>query len=187
MSQSVPKVHLEITVPQLMLANKESMSSPAVDTEQDVDHPAQDVDNQHTSATEQIEVQLVTPGTQKHPDSLPGDGSKQLMDAKLSPLMTHAQRFNTFHARDIPARGEMLLLRVLRQCMAGKRPRSGNTDQHEPFQLSDEIAFSVKFLPIDEANKIAHLSDLQTGLSRVVIFVDEEGKPCSYSIDGAES
>src|SRR6266404_1618230 len=105
MSQSVLKVHLEITVPQLMLTNKESISSSAVDAEQDVDHPVQNVDNQHTSAAERIEVQLVTPGTQKHPDSPPGDGSKQLMDAKLSPLMTHTKRFSTFHARDIPARG----------------------------------------------------------------------------------
>ena len=49
------------------------------------------------------------------------------------------------------------------------------------------MAFSVEFRHIGEAAEIAQLSDLQTGLSRVVIFLDEEGKPCSYSIDGAES
>lgn len=187
MNQDVPKVHLEITVPRLTLTDKDSSSVSATDTDQNVDHPAQDIDNKHTTATERIEVQLVAPGTRKHPDSPQGNDSEQLMDARLTPLMAHAKRSGTFRAGDIPARGEMLSLQVLRQCMTGNRSRSGNTDQHERFQLSDEIAFSVKFLPIDEAHEIAQSSDLQTASNRIVIFVDEEGKPCSYSIDGAES
>ena len=187
MSQGVPEVHLAITIPQLMLIDKESVSQSEVDTGQDIDHPAQDAGNQHSVVTERIEVQLLTPGAQKQPDSPPGDSSKQLMEAKLSPLTLQTKQFSIFHAKDIPAQGEILLLRVLGQWMAGKRPGLDNTHQNEQFQLSDEMAFSVEFHHINEATEIAHLSDLQTGSSRVVIFLDEEGKPCSYSIDGAES
>ncbi len=187
MSQGVPKVHLAITIPQLMLIDKEFVSQSEVDTGQHIDHPAQVAGNQQPVATERIEVQLLTTGTQKHPDSPQDDSSKQLMEAKLSPLTLQTKQFGVFHAKDIPAQGEMLLLRVLRQWMAGKRPGPDYTHQDEQFQRSDEIAFSVEFHHVDEATEIAHLSDLQTGLSRVVIFLDEEGKPCSYSIDGAES
>ena len=187
MSQGVPKVHLAITIPHLMLIDKESVSQSEVDSGQHIDHPAQVAGNQQPVATERIEVQLLTTGTQKHPDSPQGDGAKQLMEAKLSPLATHTKRFGMFRAKDIPAQGEILLLRVLRQWMAGKRPGPDNTHQNEQFQRSDEMAFSVEFHHVDEATEIAHLSDLQTGLSRVVIFLDEGGKPCSYSIDGAES
>ncbi len=187
MSQGVPKVQLAITIPQLMLIDKEPVSQSEVDTGQHIDHPAQVAGNQHPVATERIEVQLLTIGTQKQSDSPQGDGAKQLMEAKLSPLATHTKRFGMFRAKDIPAQGEILLLRVLRQWMAGKRPGPDNTHQNEQFQPGDEIAFSVEFHHVDEAAEKAHLSDLQTGLSRVVIFLDEEGKPRSYSIDGAES
>jgi hypothetical protein len=187
MSQGVPKVHLAITIPHLMLIDKESVSQSEVDSGQHIDHPAQVAGNQQPGATERIEVQLLTTGTQKHPDSPQDDSAKRLMEAKLSPLTLQTKQFGVFHAKDIPAQGEMLLLRVLRQWMAGKRPGPDNTHQNEQFQRSDEMAFSVEFHHVDEATEIAHLSDLQTGLSRVVIFLDEEGKPCSYSIDGAES
>ena len=69
MSQGVPKVHLAITIPQLMLIDKESASQSEVDTGQHIDHPAQVAGNQQPVATERIEVQLLTIGTQKHPDS----------------------------------------------------------------------------------------------------------------------
>lgn len=187
MSQGVPEVHLAITVLRLMLIDQEPVSHSEVDTGQDVDHPAQVDGNQHTVATERIEVQLLTAGTQKQPDSPQGDGSKQLTDAKLSPFPTHTKRFGVFNAKDIPAQGEILLLQVLRQWTAGNHSRPGNTYQNAQFQRSDEIAFSVEFRHIDEAPGIAQLSDLQTGSSRVVIFLDEEGKLCSYSINGAES
>jgi hypothetical protein len=187
MSQGVPEVHLAITVPQLMLIDKASVSQSEVDTGQHIDHPAQVAGNQQPVATERIEIQLLTIGTQKHPDSPQDDSSKQLMDTKLSPLTLQTKQFSIFHAKDIPAQGEILLLRVLRQWMVGNHSRPDNTHQNEQFQRSDEMAFSVEFHHIDEATEIAHLSDLQTGSSRVVIFLDEEGKPCSYSIDGAES
>lgn len=188
MSQGVPKVHLAITIPRLTLIDKEPVSQSEVDTRQHIDHPAQDAGDQHPVATERIEVQLVTPGTQEQPDSLQGDSSKQFIEAKFSPLATHTKRFGMFRAKDIPAQGEILLLRVLRQWIAANHSKPDNThQQNEQFQLGDEIAFSVEFHRIDEATEIAHLLDLQTGLSRVVIFLDEEGKPCSYSIDGAES
>src|SRR5690242_8734841 len=108
MSQGVPKVHLAITIPQFMLIDKEPVSQSEVDTGQHIDHPAQVAGNQQPAATESIEVQLLTPGTQKQPDSPQGDGSKQLMEAKLSPLTLQTKQFSIFHAKDIAAQGEIL-------------------------------------------------------------------------------
>lgn len=162
-----PVVHLEITVPHIVLPSGNSQ-------QQETGNASLNRQND-----EQEQVRILTP-------MLPSRQSASTQTAMIgeSTIYTSAAGpFRLFRVKDVPVQGQALLLQVLRRV----------TGISGPFSLTTEQAFSIEFrqhVHQDQAIEQAAVSSpspLAPGLNRIVIFLDEEGAPDSFRVDSAES
>lgn len=154
-----PGINLEITVPHISLSKQ---------------HRQKGGDHDKQSTTEQVHI--VFPGLQAD------QHDRQVIEASLARIQK--ERFHIFQVKNLAAQGHTFLLQILR----GRRER---------MRPGDELAFTIEFHSTQGSPEIAqgtypagpaHIAPkVIAGLSTIVIFLDEEGKPGGYSIDGAES
>ena len=178
-------VDLEITVPRIVLPaclnRHASMQAPAT-SQYSESNESEDVE----------QVRLVPIGLQQDPslhlsDEQPGDAWTR---------MAHSIRFRMFHVT-VPVHAQPFLFQVLRRCnkyFGKRRPKGTNLKEDnvhvEQLCATNAMAFSVEFRSsseIVETNLAISTPTLIPGLNRVVIYLDNEGTPAGYSIDGAES
>ncbi len=121
---------------------------------------------------------------------------------EASPSTAQEERFRTFRVKDVAAQGHALVLQILRRWTAGSQQRQSKaTDDREQTWLSDEVAFTLEFRhtevsqaepggqqPRDAATVTppGDQATLHPGVNQVLIFLDQEGIPNSYRINGAE-
>jgi hypothetical protein len=160
-----PNINLEITVPHIPLSKQ---------------HWQEGGDRDEQSTTEQVHI--VFSGLQAGANA--GQHDEQFIEASRARIQK--ERFHIFQVSNLAAQGHTFLLQILR----------GRRDQIRP---SDELAFTIEFHGIQDPPEIAGVEDTDpagpahiapkaiAGLSTIVIFLDEQGKPGGYSIDGAES
>ncbi|MBA2287847.1 MAG: hypothetical protein H0W02_20420 [Ktedonobacteraceae bacterium] len=90
------------------------------------------------------------------------------------------ERFHMLRLEKIPATEQVFLLQVLRQGIREQLSKGEGAFAPEP---ADEVAFRVEFRQQGAASAEAAL---QSGVSRIVILLDNAGRPGGYSIDGTE-
>lgn len=91
--------------------------------------------------------------------------------------------FRLFAIKHIQTHGQALLLQILRHWKRRNQARGATATQS--VHLTDELLFTVEV----RQNKTPAEGTRRTlypGRNQVIIFLDEEGLPNSYSIDGAE-
>ncbi len=183
-SDASPVVNLEVTVPVLptglhrhgpMQGSATSQYSESIESE------------------EVEQVRLVPIGLQKGP-SLHQPREQAISDVPAR--MIHSLRFRVFHLT-VPALGQPFLLQVLRRYneYIGKKRRKRNLVKEDNaharhLYVTGAMAFSIEFRSsgeIVETTVAVSNPALIPGLNRVVIYLDNEGTPAGYSIDGAES
>ncbi|MFL5662559.1 MAG: hypothetical protein ACJ8BW_14595 [Ktedonobacteraceae bacterium] len=155
-------VNLEITVPRIVLSVTKQQDSEA------------------EKEAEQVRL------------SLAGSTQPQISVSAGTERIAHAIKFSLFRLKLLEM-GKPLLLQILRrrneESSSGKQ-RVANED----FSVVDTSAFKLEFRRHSEVAETLTRSTrntqgepLQAGLNRVVIYLDNEDIPVSYSIDGAES
>ncbi len=179
-----PVVNLEVTVPVLptglhrhgpMNVSATSQYSESIESE------------------EVEQVRLVSIGLQKNP-SLHQPREQAIDDVPVR--MIHSILFRVFHLT-VPAHGQPFLLQVLRRYneYIGKKRRKRKQAKEDnahgrQLYVTDAMAFSIEFCSsseIVETTVAVSTPALIPGLNRVVFYLDNEGTPAGYSIDGAES
>lgn len=161
-------VNLEITVPRIVLSTTKKQSSLAASAS-----------GEQSRETES--VQLLSPGAVQ-PQVVASEGTER---------MTHAVKFRLFRLGMLEV-GKPLLLQVLRR-RNEERSLNQRSEKNERFSVTDTSAFTLEFQQLDEDPLQATLTGnpqekpLEAGINRVVVYLDKEGMPASYSIDGAES
>jgi hypothetical protein len=180
-------VNLEITVP-IFPAN--------LHRHEPAQAPATGQYSESNESEDVQQVQLVPLGLQQDP-SLHQRREHQSTPADASVRMIHSILFRIFHLT-LPAPGQPFLLQVLRTHNAyigKKRRKRTQTKAHTgTFYVTDAMAFSVEFRPSGETAETTVTASTPTstpgilpGMNRVIIYLDNEGTPTGYSIDGAES
>jgi hypothetical protein len=194
-------VHLEVTVPRIVLSalRGRPMQKESGKAEQDI--------GSWQSVEEDMEqVRLLLPGQRQDvPHQQQHREPQQGITGIASSRMIHTMRFRTFRV-GLPARqNQAFLLQIFRRCdwpnrlsrLTGakrrKRNNAGASGDNGQLCVTDELAFSLERRRTEqesaETSSPASSASLMPipGMNRVVIFLDNEGTPCSYSIDGAES
>jgi hypothetical protein len=187
-SDASPVVNLEVTVPVLPAGlHRHGL----------IQAPATSRYSESNEGEEVEQVRLVAIGLQKDP-SLHQPREQAIGDVPVR--MIHSIRFRVFHLT-VPAHGQPFLLQVLRRYneYIGKKPRKRNQAKEDnaharQLYVSDAMAFSVEFRSSSGIGETTVALSTPTstptlipGMNRVVIYLDNEGTPSSYSIDGAES
>lgn len=184
-----PSINLEITVPHITLPLSKQ-------------HWQKGGDRDQQSTTEQVHI--VSHALQAGADA--GQHDEHVIEVPVAKIQK--ERFHIFQVpalirltndatrlllssqvrrkeKDVAAQGHTFLLQILR----------GRREQMRP---SDELAFTIEFQGTQDSPEIAQVEDTYpaglshispkaiAGLSTIVIFLDEKGKPGGYSIDGAE-
>jgi len=174
-----PAINLEVIVPRIML--------PSI--------------FERSAATEEEQSALVEEKSE-HPDieqvrlfpinmeNRPPSSSKQNQQGQSGDLITYTTRqgpFHLFRIEHILAHGPAYLLQVLRRGKAGSRTNHNQEKDSEPYRVTDELAFTLKFRHStgEEATEAAQ-ETLTPGWKQVVIVLDEENVPTNYNIDGSE-
>lgn len=187
-SDPSPVVNLEVTVPVLPtgLHRHEPMQAPAT---------GQDGESNESEEAEQVRLIGLQKNSSHH------QPREQRTATSAAPLrMIHSIRFRVFHLT-APAQDQPFLLQVFRRYIeyTGKKRRKRNQGKENnalarSFYMTDAQAFSVEFRPSSEIVETTVAASIPTstptltpGMNRVVIYLDKEGTPASYSIDGAES
>ncbi len=169
-----PVINLHITVPQIALPLSKRRRQLAGD-------------QQHSPE----QVRIVPLGSDQQHERTGSD----------MPLAVQKERFHLFQIKDIPAQGRTLLLQILRRYPVGNQQAQGErSEQSEQLRLSDELALTIEVRRSSDLFTSSEPSEppqaehttsispmLVPGLNTVVIFLDENGIPTNYSIDGAKS
>jgi len=181
-------VNLEVTVPRIVLPaclNRHASMQAQATSQYSESNESEDVE----------QVRLVLIGLQQDPalhlsDEQPGGRGD------VWTRMAHSIRFRVFHVT-VPVHAQPFLFQVLRRCnkyFDKRRPKGNNLKEDnvhvEQLYVTNAMAFSVEFRSsseIVETNLAISTPTLIPGLNRVVIYLDNEGTPAGYSIDGAES
>ncbi|MGI9060428.1 MAG: hypothetical protein ACR2H5_17830 [Ktedonobacteraceae bacterium] len=105
--------------------------------------------------------------------------------------LIHTLRFRLLQAT-MPVQGRVFGLQILRwrNWFSQDETRTASRDSNDSLFVSDELTFSLEFLRPREpspAVSSASVTPFTPGLNQIVIFLDHDGIPVSYSIDGAES
>ncbi len=149
-------VNLEVTVPRIAFATGKGQEA-------------------HDPDDDEEQVYLTPVGTQQ-----------QLSTGEISTHMIHTIRFRLFRIQ-LPALGRPLLFQVLRRWH--KPVDGGPARRDERLYVSDAATFSVEFLPQSDASEKVSLQAtgqaMHPGLNHIIIYLDNEGTPSSYTIDGA--
>jgi hypothetical protein len=181
-------VNLEVTVPSIVLSTKRKRPE-----QREASLPArQQSANSEDEAREQVRLLPV--------DFQQDTSSRQWREqhsntAEVSTRMTHALRFRLFRITiPAPAQGRSFLLQVLRRYkkhIGKKLGKSNKVNEDsgfpEQFSVTDSLSFSIAFRHLNGTTETTPTPTLTPGLHQVVIYLDNEGTPVSYSIDGAES
>ena len=181
-------VNLEVTVPSIVLSTNgqrpEQREASLPTRQQGV--------NSEDEAREQ--VRLLPLGFQQDTSSLQWR-EQQSNTSEVSTRMTHALRFRLFRMTiAAPAQGRSFLFQILRRykkhaaenLRKSKELKEAN-ELPEHFCVSDALAFSITFRHLNGTTETTPTPTLTPGLNQVVIYLDNEDTPVSYSIDGAES
>lgn len=170
-----PVINLHITVPQIALPLSKRRRQQAGD-------------QQHS--TEQVRIVPLGSSDQQHERT-----------SSDMPLTVQKERFHLFQIKDIPAQGRTLLLQVLRRYPVENQQAQGErSEQGEQLRVSDELALTIEVRRSSDLftssepsqpSQAEHTTSISPmlvpGLNAVVIFLDENGIPTNYSIDGAKS
>ncbi len=107
--------------------------------------------------------------------------------------LIHTLHFRLLQAT-MPVQGRVFGLQILRWrnwfSSHEKQNRTADGRGSDSLFVSDELTFSLEFLRPQEpspAVSSAPVTPFTPGLNQIVIFLDHDGIPVSYSIDGAES
>ncbi len=105
--------------------------------------------------------------------------------------LIHRLRFRLLQAT-LPVQGRVFGVQILRwrKWFSYGGTHINERDSGDPLFVSDELTFSLEFQRPQEpspAVSFAPVTPFTPGLNQVVIFLDHDGIPVSYSIDGAES
>jgi hypothetical protein len=169
MSQDTsPVVNLEVIVPYIVLPAGQAASASTLSTSA---NPEQ---SQH-GTQEQVRIR---PLSQASSDQQEQTGTAATYSTQKGP-------FRLFRIKDIPATGQPMLLQILRSWQA-KHQSANEQDEQHPW-ISDELVLSCRFLQQDQPAEALQEQSLSPGINQVIILVDKDGIPVSYSIDGAES
>ena len=189
-------VKLEVTVPRIVLS---ALQNRPVQTEQGVgEHNVKSWQSSEIEEMEQVRLLL----SEQSQDLSHQHQLRELQKGiagEASSRMIQTMRFRVFRVEIPVIQGQAFLLQIIRWCgkFTGIERRERNTANGGNGQqyVTDELAFSLECRRTGEASTgtapavsvSTALSALIPGLNRVAIFLDNEGTPCSYSIDGAES
>lgn len=158
-------MNLEVTVPRLIL------SIPSLDlgaTSHDAEQiRLSSIDPQAIPALAQHDRQSDSPG--EAPAS--------------APYAAQREPFRLFAIKHIQTHGQVLLLQIFRLWKRRDQTRRGTITQ--PAHLTDELLFTVEVRQSKTPSEGTQPPPFP-GRNQVIIFLDEEGIPNSYSIDGAE-
>ena len=167
--EAKPVIHLEITVPHIVFPTGNGQLKVGETNSSGLDD-------------EQVQVHISTPGPQDRHSSRQSTGTLQEISGEATTYTSVAGPFRLFRLQDVPIQGQTLLLQVLRRV----------TGKPESFSLATEQAFSIEFRrhahrdhTVEQA-EITSPSPLMPGVNQIVIYLNEEGVPGSFSIDGAE-
>ena len=186
MSQDVSlEVILQVTVPHIVLPTGNTFASiergRSGSREQEVER---------TPDEDQEQVRVLRLPLQSSISS-PEHNEQQFLTGEAVTYTTQrGGLFRLFRFKNLPTQGQKLLLQVLRRWKRGNQQSSTATKDREQLWITDELAFSIEFRKIDDTTEklpAGRVSALYTGLNQVVIFLDKDGIPTSYSINGAES
>ena len=163
-----PAIKLEVTVPHIVL----SLNGHQVENRAEADQQL---------PSEQL--RLLPLGRQS------GTTSGQYSEFTPAPSHDQIGRFCLFRLNNIVAQGGGFLLQILRMYPISRR-QGNRREQVGQLRLSDNLAFTIEFCRAEDSPGVdqAHNSrGLVPGLNSVVVYLDAEGKPGSYSIDGVKS
>jgi hypothetical protein len=163
-----PVIKLEVTVPHIALSlNRHQVEDRA---EADQQLPSE-------------QLRLLPLGRQT------GTISGQYGEFTPAPSHDQMERFRLFRLNNIIAQGGGFLLQILRMYPTS-RQQGNMREQVGHLRLSDNLAFTIEFRRIEDspgADQAHNSGGLVPGLNSIVIYLDTEGKPGSYSIDGVKS
>lgn len=183
MSSNPPVVvNLEVTVPRIIVAT----GIPHVDSSE---KETGEQDSEREDVREQVRL---VPLGQRQDTSVQRRSASQQEDLEASLRVAHTVRFRVFRVQ-LPAQAQSFLLQVHRWralfSEAEKRPAANSS--HDPFYLSDKVSFSLEYRRSTEPGKVAEeptqASKVIPGMNKVVVYLNSEGAPESFSIDGAAS
>ncbi len=176
-------VRLEVTVPRIVLPQLHAPHEPQTHTEQldRIGAEQERVDGKDDEVGEQIRLlaQELTQFLEQHP----------VIEA--TSRLIHTLHFRLLQAT-VPVQGRVFGLQILRGRNWFNRHGTRTPERKSGDQMfvADELAFSLEFLPPQESSPAVSstpVTPITPGLNQVVIFLDHDGIPVSYSIDGAES
>jgi len=199
-----PVVNLEVTVPRIIFsANKgrsRQLETLAEETGGTSPPVFRGVEGRQDEELEQ--VRILPLGAQRDAPMPQRNEQQHDIVGEASPSTAQEERFRTFRVKDVAAQGHALVLQILRRWTAGSQQRQSKaTDDREQTWLSDEVAFTLEFRhtevsqaepggqqPRDAATVTppGDQATLHPGVNQVLIFLDQEGIPNSYRINGAE-
>ena len=186
MSQDVSlEVSLQVTVPHIVLPSGNTFASIERGWSGSTEHEVE-----RTPDEDQEQVRVLRLPLQSSL-SLPEHNEQQFLTGEAVTYATQrGGLFRLFRFKNLPTQGQKLLLQVLRRWKHGNQPSSTATADRERLWITDELAFSIEFRKIDDTTEkppAGRVSVLYAGLNQVVIFLDKDGTPTSYSVNGAES
>lgn len=160
-------VNLEVTVPRLVLP----IPSPDVDEASDKMEQVRlsTIDAPDISPIARSSLQRISVGEAAAPAA----------------YATQQEPFRLFSIKRVQAHGQVLLLQVLRHWKRDDEEQHRTVGRRQPFRTSEELAFTVEVRHRNAPSETTR-ETLLPGLNLVVISLDEEGIPNSYTIDGAE-
>ena len=118
-----------------------------------------------------------------------GTTSGQYGEFTPTPSLDQKGRFRIFRLNNIIEQGGGFLLQILRMYPTS-RQQGNRREQLGQLRLSDNLAFTIEFRRTEDspgADQAHNSRGLVPGLNSVVIYLDAEGKPSSYSIDSVKS
>jgi hypothetical protein len=158
-------VNLEVTVPRLILP------IPSLD----LDATSAEAEQIHLSSIDEHATSVLA-----RPDEQPASIGEAPASATYA---TQQEPFRLFAIKHIQTHGQVLLLQLLRLWKRRDQTRHATTTQ--PAHLTDELTFTVEVRQ-SEASSEGTRETPFPGHNQVIIFLDEEGMPNGYSIDGTE-
>lgn len=166
-------VNLEITVPRIVLSATKQQ-----------DNSAETASGSQSETGKEAEQVRLSPAGFAQPQIIVSAGTERI---------AHTIKFSLFRLKLLEV-SKPLILQILRRRDEERSPGKQRV-AHEGFSVADTSAFKLEFRRHSDVADImtagaagnTHEEPLQAGLNQVVIYLDNEDMPVSYSIDGAES
>jgi hypothetical protein len=185
MSSDTPLVvNLEVTVPSIILAKDPPRPGwrGTATSEQSSEH------SQREDVGEQVRIVPLDQPAARY-------SAIQQEGTSAESRMVHTMPFRLFRLK-VPKQAQSFLLQVFRRrgrFISEKRQKTPGSDS-ESLYLSDEMALSIEIRHAGEPDKApteptitSPAPSIIAGKNRVILYLNSEGTPESYSIDGVES